>query len=321
MQSAAGDLGGRRHSAESKLQWSALIAAPFQLLDDRYTFSRYQLACCQILDNRPALAEALLEELRPLYDRPSKPGMPDEANFAFSYGSAYVSDYQPAKAVPWLLRSLHALEKEKRVETTLGVDVLHALGKIYRDQQLVDEAIPYFDRTLAASVKLYGPHSEEVFTTLHDKAYCLYMGKRYVDAAKVFAEAEATADQMPANGHRRKFYARNGLAATLFAQGKTSEAQQLLQESLKTMEPDQKPSSVSYTVGRLGYILQRQNKLDEAARYYQQAVAINSTAGQLQSPEFVEAAKNYIALLKAQHKDADAERVAILLHGAGAGGQ
>lgn len=293
--------------ALESLNNAARIGKPFEWLDFRYVYTRYLIGSVYALDNQQELAQRVFGELEPLYGTSKEPYMPTKAELLFAYGSAYVSAYQPAKAAPLMMRALAALERVDRVKTRLGANILNTLGKLHRDQKLTAEALPYFEQALAVRRTVFGENSREVFTTMYDTGFNYHVAGDYKKAAEMFREADHLAGKLERRESAEcRAAAKNALAAAYIQLGRKDDALQILENYAKSDKSGFAHTSASYTLGRLGQIFERQNRNDEAERFYQQAVWINDKIGQTFDPDFLEAEGRYEKMLERMGRSAEA---------------
>ncbi len=296
-------------AAEQQLQFAADISRPFSFFDFRYHYSQYVLGTTYGLDNKQPLAEAIFRQMEPLYKGENKPFAPTEFDVLFAYGSVYVSSYQPAKAVPLFERALSILEDQKKIDSQPGATVLHILGKIHRDQGLTKQATLYFERSLSVRRTVYGAQSEEALVATFDDGYNDYVGERYQQAADKFQKAFDISQTLSGDKKRRwGNSSRNALATAYLELGKKEAALTLFAKSMKESH-SKGDHSLTYTIGRLGQIFDRQNRTEEADRYYKKALDISQLMEQTDHPEFTEAMKLYAQMLSRMDKKQEAAKI------------
>lgn len=294
-------------AALNQMQTAQQISAPFQLVDFRHIYSKYSIALIYSMSGENGKSEKLFLELVPLYSGSTKPSMPTEAEVMYAYGSNYIIQYQPAKAIKPMLRTLELVKQTGKLDTEFGGNVLNTLGKSYRDQRLTKEARSYFDQALKVRSTKFGAESIPAYTTIYDTAYNSYVAGDYAESKRLFEQASAIAGKLPADESAHRVAAsRNGIAACLLKLGDTKQAKEILAEFVKTDKKGFPHVSASYTVGRLGQIFDRQGRDQEAEGFYKDAVAINEITGQTTDPEFLEAATRYERLLERTGKTTEA---------------
>jgi tetratricopeptide (TPR) repeat protein len=199
-----------------------------------------------------------------------------------------------AQAVPMFETALKALEREHKVETEEGCNVVHMLAKLNRDQGLIDKATPYFKRDLELRRRVYGSNAPEVASATYDFGFAKYIAQDYQGAAEKFIEASKIGDT------KLQWAARNALAACYMQEGKEAEATKLFEESLASKPAGLEHPSITYTLGRLVRIFTEQKKFDYANRFLAQATAINQQFKQSDDADFREATVVYASRTSAR---------------------
>lgn len=288
---------GNISQSEHLYEQALAMAAPFGFMDPREPMTMYPLACTYVLDQRQALAEPLLVELEKRSRAASAPAFPRRIDVLNALGGLYVTQYQPVKAVPLYEQGLDLLIADNQGESEQASHFLNTLGKINRDQGKFNEAFSYFDRSLALRKKLHGDESEAVMLTLHDLGHAYLLNGESKRAHETFARAQALATKLHGPTSEVAIKLQNDGAVALTDSHNNARAAELFANSMKN-NANFEHRGITFCIGRLGYIFDRQGKYDLAQAQYDKALNINQTYKQLDDADFKRAMDCYVAMLK-----------------------
>jgi tetratricopeptide (TPR) repeat protein len=300
---------GNISQSEHLYEQALATAAPFGFMDPRESMTMYPLACTYVLDQKQKLAQPLLVELEKRTKSASAPPFPKRVDVLNALGGLYVTQYEPGRAVPLYEQGLELLVKDNQGESEQASHFLNTLGKINRDQFKLGQAFPYFERSLALRKKLHGDESEAVMLTLHDLGHAYLLNGEAKRAHETFASAQALASKLHGPTSEVAIKLQNDDAVALTETPDKARAAELFADSMKN-NANFEHRGITFCIGRLGYIFDRQGKYDLAQKQYDKALQINQTYKQLDDADFRRAMDCYVAMLKRRGQPEQAALVA-----------
>lgn len=185
----------------------------------------------------------------------------------------YLEDFGKAEAS--LTRALAMHGKVLGTENAEIAEVIDALGTLYWNERKYSQAEPMFKRALAMRVKLFGEESVEAAESLVSLGL-LSIGQNQHNEADEFLK-KALVIQEDKLGDKHKDIAQTlGLIALNDSKRKPAYAEAVLRRALSIREQELSPEhpEVAMTLHQLATVCLGQEKLIEAARYYEQALEI-----------------------------------------------
>jgi tetratricopeptide (TPR) repeat protein len=117
-------------------------------------------------------------------------------------------------------------------DSTMQVDILRNLAKLYYAQDDYKEAEQFLQRALAIDEKTLGPNHPEVATSLNNLANLYYYQGKYEQAEPLFQRAIAIGEKGLGPEHHTLATRLNNLATLYHDQGKYEQAELLFQHAI-----------------------------------------------------------------------------------------
>lgn len=217
---------------------------------------------------------------------------------------------QYKEAAPFYQQALSIDEKALGPDHSKVATDLNNLAELYREQGRFADAEPLHQQALAIRQQALSPDHPDMAQSLNNLALLYYQQGKLADAEPLFKQALAIVEKALGPAHPYVAHCLNNLAALYYKQGKSTEAEPLFQQALAIRQqvlgadhPD-----VAQSLNNLAMFHHQQGKLAEAEPLYQQALVIWENALGPQHPNVAICLENYANLLRALHRDAEADQ-------------
>ncbi|KAN0067790.1 TPR-like protein [Elaphomyces granulatus] len=188
---------------------------------------------------------------------------------------------------------------------------LFNLGRLYANQDKLDESEKMYQRALQGYEKAWGPDHMSTLDTVNNLGL-LYADQGKLDEAeKMYQRALQGKEKALGAGHTSTLHEVNNLGMLYDSQGKLDEAEKMYQRALQGKEKAWGPDDMSTldTVNNLGILYANQGKLDEAEKMYQRALQGKERALGPDHTSTLETVNNLGLLYKSQGKLDEAEKM------------
>ncbi|KAN0072316.1 hypothetical protein V8E54_009245 [Elaphomyces granulatus] len=241
----------------------------------------------------------------------------DLAKLALKFVGLHVPENKSAK---WWLTQRRLLQHAARCSHAVlngmvtgdGMEwALYNLGRLYMDQDKLDEAEKMYQCALQGEEKALGPDHTSTLETVNNLGN-LYVSQGKLDEAeKMYQRALQGKEKALGLDHTSTLNTVNNLGILYSSQGKLDKAEKMYQRALQGKEKalGLDHTSTLDTVNNLGNVYKSQGKLDEAGKMYQRALQGCEKALGLDHTSTLDAVINLGNLYKSQGKLDEAEKM------------
>lgn len=172
-------------------------------------------------------------------------------------------------AVEKLKRALALCEERLPSDSLQVLPVLDALGGLYRDRALYDDAEPLYLRALALREAAFGPDASELISTLDSLAYVYFGQKRFADAEPTYRRLLAIWVSSAGEDHPMVALTLDKMAEFYAFQNRYADAEPLAERALAI-----RSATLLVSLNQVGRVRLMQAKLQEAEDLYRRTLRI-----------------------------------------------
>lgn len=211
---------------------------------------------------------------------------------------------------------LSALEKARAIrgQTEIVSDSLYNVGRCYVMQDRMDEAIPYFEESIAGITKIEGENSPRLALPSNDLALVYMRKQQYAKAEPLLVKILALWEKKLGKDHPSTAAALNNLGGLYKQQGRYEEAEQHYRKSMEIKFKRMGRESLDIARGymNLARLFEAKGDYEKAEPFYREAVSLAEKAkdGGPSHPFTGQIRVTYAAMLNAINRKEDAERLA-----------
>jgi tetratricopeptide (TPR) repeat protein len=207
-----------------------------------------------------------------------------------------------------LLHCLSVIERKYSVKSPFACSVYDNLVSFYEDQEQLQKAVMYADKSLEARTDYYGRFNINTAISIEDKAYLYYCDERLNEADSMYYKALRIKKHFTGRDNPGFAKSLNGLGLVFAAKGNLLKADTVFNYALEIVENCVGTQHPSYAqiLNNKGYLEIQKHQFEKATIYLQESLNSNITNfGEVH----LKVAENYVCfayLKQQQHLDQEA---------------